>query len=86
MQVADGRPHLDDGLALQGQDQAEHAVRGRVLRAHVDDDPLAGLEVLRLDGGGDDLVPVLAGDRVDAALGGFGVARSGRCVRRLRHE
>jgi hypothetical protein len=76
------------GLALQRQDQAEHAVRGRVLRAHVDDDPLAGLEVLRLDGGGDDLVPVLAGDRVDAALGGFGVARSGRRVRRLRlrHE
>src|ERR1019366_5472518 len=61
VQVADGRAHLGDGLALQRQDQPEHPVGGRVLRAHVDDQPLAALEVLGLVGGGDELVPVLAG-------------------------
>ncbi len=40
VQVADARAGLGDGLAVQGQDQPEHAVRGRVLRAHVDDDVL----------------------------------------------
>ena len=86
VQVADGRPDLGDGLALEGQDQAEHAVGGRVLRSHVDDQPLAGLEVPGLVGGGDDLVPVLAGDGVDLALRGFGVGRPGGRVRCLRHE
>jgi len=84
----DGGPHFDDGLPLQGQDQPEHAVGGRVLRSHVDDQPLAALEVPGLVGGGDDLVPVLARDGVDLALRGFGVGGSSRCVRRLRlrHE
>jgi hypothetical protein len=31
---------LRDGLTVQGQDQPQHPVRGRVLRAHVDDDQL----------------------------------------------
>ena len=35
----------------------------------------SSLRVRCLVGGGDDLVPVLAGDVVDAALGGIGVAR-----------
>ncbi len=44
---------------------------GRVLRAHVDDDVL-GLGVADL---GHEVVPVLAGDREDAALGGLAGAR-----------
>ena len=40
VQVADDRAGLGDRLALELQDQPQHAVRGRVLRAHVDDDPL----------------------------------------------
>jgi hypothetical protein len=87
VQVADGRPDLDDRLAFQRQDQPQHPVGGRVLRAHVDDDPLAALEVLRRQADGNDLVPVLAGDRVDAALGGVGVARAARRVgHAARHE
>ena len=68
VQVADHRPQLDDGLAFQGQDQPEHAVRGGVLRPHVDDQALLA-RLGRLVGGGDDLVPVLPGDVVDAPLG-----------------
>ena len=66
VQVPDDRAQLGDGLAVQRQDQPEHAVRGGVLRPHVDDEPLfaAGFA-----GGVDDLVPVLAADVVDAALG-----------------
>ena len=45
MQVADAAAALGDGLAVELEDQPEHAVRGRVLRAHVDDDALVGLEV-----------------------------------------
>ena len=33
---------LGDGLAVELEDQPEHAVRRRVLRTHVDDDPLLG--------------------------------------------
>ena len=87
VQVADGRPYLGDRLALQRQDQPEHAVGARVLRSHVDDEPLAALKVLGLVGRGENLVPVLPGDRVHAAFGGLGIGRSGGCVRGgcLRH-
>ena len=69
VQVADDRPQLGHGLAVQGQDQPEHAVRGRVLRAHVDHEALVARAVTRLVGGGDHLVPVLPADVVDAPLG-----------------
>jgi hypothetical protein len=49
-------------------DQPEHAVRGRVLGAHVDDDVVVALVGDPLDDG----VPVLAGDREDPARGGVG--------------
>ena len=45
--------------------EPEHAVRGRVLRAHVDDEAV----VLGLLGALDDVVPVLPGDVEDRALG-----------------
>jgi hypothetical protein len=38
VQVPDHRAGLLDGLALELQHQAQHAVRGRVLWTHVDDD------------------------------------------------
>ena len=48
------------------EDEAEHAVRRGVLRPHVDD------EALRAGGvDAEGLVPVPAGDGVDAALGGL---------------
>ncbi len=52
VQVADAAPGLADRLALDLEDQAEHAVRRRVLRTHVDDDPLLDLlgEGLRRSG------------------------------------
>jgi hypothetical protein len=61
VQVADARAGLGDGLAVELEDEPEHAVRRRVLRAHVDDDPLL------VEGGGlvDEVVPVAAGDVVD---------------------
>ena len=72
--------HLGDRLPLQGQDQAQHPVGGRVLRAHVDDDLL----VLRPVGvARDDLVPVLPGHVVDAPLGGVSV-RVARARGRVR--
>ena len=70
MQVADPGADLGDALALEGEDQPEHAVRRGMLRTHVDDQALAARRVARV-GGGDDLVPVLPGDGVDAALLGF---------------
>src|SRR6202012_5258547 len=57
VQVVDSAAGLGDGLAFDLQDQSQHAVSGRMLRPHVDDDPLAGLALLA--GGLDDLVPVL---------------------------
>ncbi len=43
VQIADLRPNADDDFAVDLNDQAQHAVRGRVLRAHVEDHaPLAG--------------------------------------------
>lgn len=77
VQIADAAAGLGDRLAVDLQDEAEHTVGGRVLRAHVDDDAL----VVGTGRGLDDLVPVAAGDRVDGALGGL--ARS--CVLRA-HE
>ena len=70
VQVADAAPGLGDRLALELEDQPEHAVGRGVLRAHVDHDPLLGL----LGEARDDLVPVLAGDGEDLALGGLGAA------------
>ena len=67
VQVADAAAGLGHRLALELEDQPEHAVRRRVLRAHVDDDPLVGL----LGDALGDLVPVLAGDREDPTLGGL---------------
>ena len=43
VQVADAAAGLGDRLALELEDQPEHAVRGRVLRAHVDDDAVLAL-------------------------------------------
>jgi hypothetical protein len=40
VQVADARAGLGHRLAVELEDEAEHAVRRRVLRAHVDDDAL----------------------------------------------
>jgi len=68
VQVADAAAGLGDRLALDLEDQAEHAVGGGVLGTHVDDDAL--LVVTREPVG--DLVPVLAGDGEDLALGGLG--------------
>ncbi len=71
VEVADAAAGLGHGLALELEDQPEHAVGGRVLRAHVDDDAVVGLLGEALD----DRVPVLPGDREDLALGGLGGAR-----------
>jgi hypothetical protein len=46
VQVADDRLAADDLLAVELEDQAQHAVRGRVLRPHVDEHVL-GVAVLR---------------------------------------
>ncbi len=67
VEVADAAAGLGDGLAVDLQDEPEHAVRGRVLGAHVDDDAL----VVGLHGALGDLVPVAAGHRVDGAFGGL---------------
>ncbi len=69
MQVADAGPGLGDGLALDLEDEPEDAVRGGVLRPHVDDDPL-----LAEPGGVDDLVPVPAAYGDDGAFQSLGVA------------
>ena len=69
VQVADAAAGLGDRLALELEDEPEHAVRGRVLRAHVDDDVVVAL----LGETVGDRVPVLAGDGEDPAGGGVGV-------------
>ena len=66
VQVADAAAGLGDRLALELEDEAEHAVGRRVLRAHVDHDPLLGGLADALG----DRVPVLAGDGEDLALAG----------------
>ena len=76
VQVADARAGLGHRLAVELEDQAEHAVGRRVLRTHVDDDALL-VEGSRLV---DELVPVAAGGVEDVgALGGSGVG-AGRGV------
>src|SRR5690606_1228698 len=52
-------PRLGDGLAVDLEHEAEHAVRGRVLRPHVDDDALLA-ERGRRDGALGDVRPVAA--------------------------
>ncbi|SKU60341.1 Uncharacterised protein [Mycobacteroides abscessus subsp. abscessus] len=56
MQITDTAAHIGHRLALDLQDQTQHAVRGWMLRTHVDDDPFVG----GLSCGGDNLIPVLA--------------------------
>ncbi|GAB3224610.1 hypothetical protein GCM10027447_13400 [Glycomyces halotolerans] len=73
MEVADDGPDRADGLAFHLADQAEHAVRGRVLGAEVDDEAFV---VDRVEGG-DEFVPVAAGDGVDAAFGGLAFGGEG---------
>ena len=72
VEVADAATGLGHRLALELEDQAEHAVRRRVLRAHVDDDALVGVTGVGEALG--DGVPVLAGDGEDATLGGLAAA------------
>ena len=83
VQVADHRAGLGDGLALQLQHQPQHAVGGRVLRAHVDDDAVVVLGEL---GAVEERVPVPAGDGVDRALGGDALFRRPCILADLRHE
>jgi hypothetical protein len=61
VEVADARAGLGHRLAVELEDEAEHAVRRRVLRTHVDDDPLL------VEGGRlvDEVVPVAAADIED---------------------
>ena len=63
MQVADTTPSVGDGFSIEFQHQTQHAVGGRVLRAHVDDDafllPL-GCRGYR--------VPIAAGEVVDRSV------------------
>ena len=68
VEVADARAGLGHRLAVDLEDEAEHAVRRRVLRAHVDDDALLA------ERGGlvDEVVPVAAGGVEDVgALAGL---------------
>ena len=44
VEVPNDRLGAEHGLALQLQHQAQHSVRGRVLRTHIDDHPLAVLD------------------------------------------
>jgi hypothetical protein len=67
VQVADHDARLGHRLALEVEDEPEHAVRRRVLGPHVDDEPLLARDVERAERA----VPVAAGDRVDGALGGL---------------
>ena len=67
VQVADAAAGLGHRLAVDLEDQPEHAVRRRVLRAHVDDDALLA-EARGLLG---DVGPVAAGGGEDPALGGL---------------
>ena len=64
VQVADAAAGLLHALTLELEDQAQDAVGGRVLGAHVDHDALVGHA--RVEG---DAVPVAAGDGEDPALG-----------------
>ncbi len=50
MQITDHRLQADDRLAIQGQGGAEHAMRGRVLRSHVDHDAVGAHAIFALHG------------------------------------
>jgi hypothetical protein len=67
VQISDDHPSVGDGLPFQFQDEPEHTVGGRVLRAHVEHEPFFGDRVATAE----HRVPVAAGDRVDPALGGL---------------
>ena len=66
VQVADAAARLGHRLAVELEDESEHAVGRRVLRTHVDDDAL-----LVARGRSEDGVPVGSGDREDTALAGL---------------
>ncbi len=66
MQVADTAPSIDDGFSIEFQHQTQHAVGGRVLRAHVDDDAF----LLSLGCSGY-RVPIAAGEVVDRSVDCF---------------
>ena len=65
VQVADARAGLGDRLAVELEDEPQHAVGRRVLRAHVDDDALLAQRGRLVD----EVVPVAAGGGEDVALG-----------------
>ncbi|CPU63564.1 Uncharacterised protein [Mycobacteroides abscessus] len=72
MEVADAAARLGDRLAVDLEHEAQHAVRRRVLRTHVDDDALLAERGGR-DGALRDLGPVAAG-RLEARDAGVEVA------------
>ena len=67
VQVPDAATGLGHGLALEFEDQPEHAVGRGVLGAHVDHDALGLVGVQALG----DRVPVLTGDGEDLAVAGL---------------
>ncbi len=69
MQVTDHDPGLDDRLALDLQDKAQHPVSGWMLRTHVDGEPL-GVVLTAAE----HLLPVTASDRVNPPVCRFGEA------------
>jgi hypothetical protein len=73
VQVPDDEAALGDRLALELEDEPEHAVGGRVLRTHVHHDPL----VVQRVGTTDDRIPVAAGDGEDLALARFSLGGVG---------
>ena len=72
VEVSDAATTFGDGLTVEFEHEAKHAVRGRVLRSHIDHDALF---FVRTDLGSG-LIPITTGDGVDRSLGGL--AR--RCV------
>ncbi len=72
MQVTDIRPGVDDLFAVEFEHDAQHPVRARVLRPHVEDHLLAGQlffhHLLRAGGGIDQLHFVLRGHELHGFL------------------
>ena len=79
VQVPDAAAGLDDGLALDLQDEPQHSVGGGVLRPHVDHDPLAGM----LLGSRHYLFPVLSADNDDRVGAAAVLGRSRRSTHQL---
>ena len=79
VQVADPAPGLGHRLALELEDQPEHAVGGGVLRPHVHHD-LVVPGVVDVGEALGDRVPVLAGDGEDLALAGLRLGGGVRVV------